>query len=437
MRPQIATYVLFALMTFLLTWCFQPWEGLSGIAWPQGKTFRLAHDLPPLGRRPLTLWLLPPVFIVWINAHGGFVAGILVLTVYLGCRVLQAFWADGHRAAPLACHLSAILFVSALCTFINPYGWELHRWLYASVSTPRPEIIEWHALDWEQPSAWNVGLLGVATLGSVIISGKRLDVAHAVVLLAAAYQSYQHRRHVVLLAILFAFWVMPHIDGFVRPSIKTAASAANSRLSSKTRRLVAAGLGILCIVLVVELVPSLTWIRVPRNHYPVDALQFMKDNSLDRGKIVVTFGWAQYVIGALGHPKSSEDGLLVAIDGRFRTCYPQEVLDIYLDFELGNRIPRHRSKDSPPVDDARALQVSNPDLVLLYRRQANAVAVMNQARDRWTLLYQDGVAQLWGRADRYDDVNSPCYVAPGRRKMTEATSQEAVPWPATPTSRHE
>ena len=51
-------------------------------------------------------------------------------------------------ATPIALHLMAILSATTLCTLINPYGAELHRWLFEAISVPRPEIVEWHALDW-------------------------------------------------------------------------------------------------------------------------------------------------------------------------------------------------------------------------------------------------------------------------------------------------
>ncbi len=44
---------------------------------------------------------------------------------------------------------------------------------------------------------------------------------------------------------------------------------------------------------------------------------------------------------------------------------------------------------------------------------------MDSLRDEWVLLYQDQIAQLWGRATRYDDPSSPNYLPPERRRITE------------------
>src|SRR5690606_14580815 len=112
--------------------------------------------------------------------------------------------------------------------------------------------------------------------------------------------------------------------------------------------------------LLVRLAPQLTHVAVPRAHYPVDTLEYMAEHKLTRGRIVVSFGWAQYVLAAFGDRHSEDTGLLLAFDGRHRTCYPQELMDVYMDFELGNGVPRFRSPDSPPFDPHRALELGNP-----------------------------------------------------------------------------
>src|SRR5207245_503426 len=76
-----------------------------------------------------------------------------------------------------------------------------------------------------------------------------------------------------------------------------------------------------------------------------DALQYMADRHLG-GKLIVHFDWAQYALAALA-PETT-----VAFDGRLRTCYPQEVADLYFDFLIGNQPAcRWRSPTSPPFDD--------------------------------------------------------------------------------------
>ena len=74
-------------------------------------------------------------------------------------------------------------------------------------------------------------------------------------------------------------------------------------------------------------------------------MQYVADQELT-GKLVVTFRWAQYAIAAFNPRSHGDDGLLVAFDGRFRTCYPQEIVDMYFDFATGLRMCReHKCKN--------------------------------------------------------------------------------------------
>jgi len=165
---------------------------------------------------------------------------------------------------------------------------------------------------------------------------------------------------------------------------------------------------------------------VNRSRSPVDALQYMADRHL-AGKLVVHFDWAQYALAALA-PETT-----VAFDGRFRTCYPQEVADLYFDFLLGNRPAiRWRSPTSRRFDDTAILRLGDPDLVLLSRHFKHAVKVMERRSD-WVLLYQDGIAQLWGRPERYADPASPDYLPPGARTIGNRKPRGYVRWPAFPT----
>jgi hypothetical protein len=159
----------------------------------------------------------------------------------------------------------------------------------------------------------------------------------------------------------------------------------------------------------------------------------MADHNL-RGKMVVTYNWAQYVIAAFGDKEPGGEGATVGFDGRFRTCYPQEIVDMHFDFVLGDgtSTKRYRSPCSPPCDGGRVLEHGRPDLVLLCRAQPHSEKEMGQHRDRWVLLYQDKVAQLWGRASRYDVPGNPDYIPAADRAISDAPQVGSVTWPALP-----
>jgi hypothetical protein len=71
------------------------------------------------GRRSRLL-VLPPVMILWVNLHGGFVGGLILL----GTAVAVAWLFPGSSGHANRRELSITLLVCLLCTGITPWGWS-------------------------------------------------------------------------------------------------------------------------------------------------------------------------------------------------------------------------------------------------------------------------------------------------------------------------
>ena len=164
---------------------------------------------------------------------------------------------------------------------------------------------------------------------------------------------------------------------------------------------------------------------VERTEYPVAAIQYIADEQLE-GNLIVAFDWAQYALAAL------EPQIRVQFDGRFRTCYPQDVIDMHFDFLLGDVPNRHRAVESGPIDPTRILRHNDPNLVLIDRRLGHSVHVMEEQQTEFCLLYQDGLAQLWGKRTLYDDPQSSYYVSTEHRRVSDELQSGSVLWPAFP-----
>lgn len=163
----------------------------------------------------------------------------------------------------------------------------------------------------------------------------------------------------------------------------------------------------------------------------MSAFQFLADREL-HGKLIVTYNWAQYAIAAFGTESAADRQTHVSFDGRFRTCYPQQVVDMNFDFVLGHLEPRYRGEESPPFDDEWVLDFGTPDLVLLNRRQPHSINVMFRNQERWSLLYQDEIAQIWGRSAKYNDPTSGDFLPPELRDISDREQIGTVTWPALP-----
>ena len=116
-RPQIFSYLLTALLIFLLE------------KWRISKNDRL-------------LFILPLLFILWANVHSGVVLGLLILCIYVGSIVIQNGFTNRKTIIFLATAL--VCFLAAL---INPNG--INTLLYFKIigsSASALHVAEWDSL---------------------------------------------------------------------------------------------------------------------------------------------------------------------------------------------------------------------------------------------------------------------------------------------------
>ncbi len=432
LRPQLLSFLWCGVMLLALDRAFAGWGN---------RRSDFAANLNPVNRRkvePRTnidwrwLMVLPPLFLVWANSHGGFVAGGAILTVVLFGRAIELLIRQGREALPNVSRLAAVLGVTGLATLANPYGIGLHAWLINSLGEARPEITEWGAPTMDLPVFWPFVLLIVASVTALVFTDRRRDPVKVVILVIVGWQAATHLRHIAFFALLCGFWVPPHLQSL---SSRLRGLASNglptASLSPWMRYGIGGALALAIALQATFLGRRIATLPVERHSYPVAAVQWMADHNV-RGDLVVCFNWAQYAIAALA------PDVRVSFDGRFRTCYPQSVIDRHFDFLVGTNWPRHRAAESGEIDGSRTLTVDNPDYVLVDRLYPNAVEVMAEASQSdsgpsdWLLVYQDAAASLYGRRAIVDDPESARYVPEDRRFVSNLYNPEPAEWPALP-----
>jgi hypothetical protein len=107
-------------------------------------------------RRSVLLWILPLLTIPWVNLHGGFFVGIILLVTYaIGMAAEELL--DGRRRKAWV-RARPYLWTAASCalaTLVNPYGYHLHvhvtRYLGASFYLQR--ISEFQSIDFHSFTA--------------------------------------------------------------------------------------------------------------------------------------------------------------------------------------------------------------------------------------------------------------------------------------------
>ena len=457
LRPQVASFVCFVMLLLVMQNSFAGWRDRWMLHWPRlGKSrvvnanriagtnrivnshqrTGLAESLGYSSAGLRLLWIVPVIFVIWGNSHGGFPAGLFIYWAYLGCRTLEAWFQCGRLASGLTRRFALMAAAAGLATFLTPYSYHMHTWLWEAVGNPCPEISDWCMDELFTVTGLKFWiLLGVVTF-ALSFSRSAWDFTQTVLLALTLWQSILHFRHVPFFAILCGFWIGPHLQ--------TAFERVSSRFSLPQNGLTASGdsnasrmnwgLGFALVLLCCALAGRLTFLQVDKSKFPIDAVQYMSDKQIN-GRMVVTYDWAQYAIFALCSENAPcEPRGQVSFDGRYRTCYPQLLCDMHFDFLFGTgpHVARFRDNSSPPCDPARILDYGNPELVINRRFAEQTERVMRGETDKWVLLYQDAIAQVWGRREVFDNEADRRFIPVADRQISDRLDRRIVSWPAVP-----
>jgi hypothetical protein len=314
------------------------------------------------------LWWAPLVFGVWVNLHGGFVAGLAFVLLWaalhavLGWRPATSRW----QALPLRAFGPA-LAATLLATLINPYGMDLLVFLRTTLIS-RVEIAEWHPL--HPMAAEGIGYVVTLVLGiaGFARSRRRPSATMVGLFLAAALLPLAARRHLPLFGIAATLIAGEHIaDGWPR------------LLSERPARSPRRSVWILALPLCVGLaaaalaMPRFKAIEVDGSVFPVRAVQLIKDSGVE-GRLAVFFDWGEYALWHLS-PR-----LKVSVDGRRETVYSSAVYAESTDFIYG-------------TGDWDRLLRRGADVVLVSAQFP--VYNLMKLKPGWSLVYEDDLAAVF------------------------------------------
>jgi len=284
-RPQLMTFLFAALLIYILKKFFE-----EGSRW---------------------IFSIPAIFLLWINCHGGVIAGLGILATVTAIQWFKKTEFTSWKS------LAVVLAGSCLTVLMNPYGIELWTFFINSLSLPR-KINEWGAISLFDLSNLPFKVLTLVFFISIIGNReKRLwEVGIITVSMLFAFKS---QRHTVLAAIVSA----PYLADWVETLTNNPLIRKNlETLSIPFKKISQIVLGLFIVFQIGMTGYSYNeykfQIFVEPTVYPVYLAQFLEQNDIN-GNIVSPFDWGEYLIWK--RPKSK-----VAIDGRFRTVYPEPII---------------------------------------------------------------------------------------------------------------
>jgi hypothetical protein len=325
-------------------------------------------------------YLLAPVMVFWVNAHGTFILGLVLTWSAFGVLTLQQF--SQHRFKLSEYRLAGLFFPALLITaavFINPQTTGIIQYVQGMMTDPSSQLL---IVEWQTPEIGNIA--GFFFYSSILL-----------LLLLFAFTSYRPNLLSMIWIVLFLYLAWSGVRyvvwyGLVAMPVlaEGLSTIIKSRITEK--RLINTGLVVIFAIPLLLVQPWLIervplsdsyWDIVHKNipegvlintGTPVGAVEYLKTNP--GGRLFNEMGYGSYLIWAMPE-------LGVFIDPRVE-LYPY---DQWLDYIRIGRGVRYNE----------LLDKYGADRLLIDKKLQNELVIQLEDDRLWELEYQNEYSQIW------------------------------------------
>jgi hypothetical protein len=269
-------------VVLLATFAIAPYAGARPLVWTMLGLAATMWVLRASHRR--YRWLLPFIFLLWANMHGGFIIGFL----YLGYQALRdRSWS-----------IVGVALIAGVVTLGNPYGYGLYTEIFRTLldGSLRGKIDEWAAfqipyVEWAYVLVWLLGFL--------LFSARRLThyIRFDMLMLIAALASLRNWP-------LFCFVAISHTSNYLTQYLRQVPP----RIDTGRRRIAGSiGTGIAIAAIVCFAVACWQLVQ-QRQAFPRSEVAYLQQHPC-KGNLFNYYDYGGYLLWQL-------PGRLVYIDGR-------------------------------------------------------------------------------------------------------------------------
>ena len=157
-----------------------------------------------------TLWILPLLFLFWVNTHGSWLLGILIFGIVGAAGLVGGQWgsieARKWSREELA-HLVKVGLASVGALFINPYGWKLVYYPFDLAYRQKlniSNIEEWASVDFHVGRGKIVFFLIAVLLCGALVDRRKWKLPDLALVVFGLYCGLTYVRFLFLAALLIA-----------------------------------------------------------------------------------------------------------------------------------------------------------------------------------------------------------------------------------------
>jgi len=341
------------------------------------------ESLAPETESSKKLWLLPPLMLLWVNVHGGFPLGFVLLGIFWLGALWDWFRAKENRIEDVLKKLAAWKrardlawagVLSAAASLVNPYGWRLHQHVYWYLSN---RFLMDHIEEFQSPNFHGIAqscflALVLIVLAVVAIKGRELRMSEGLTVLFAVYASLYASRNIPISSVLLVMVVGPMLPPLgLGQKFQQRMAAVEAELRGHVWP-------ILVVVVTFWIAATGGWLAASRGmeaHFdarrmPVEAVNYLEKSEIQRPILSPDY-WGGYLIYRL-YPKTR-----VVVDDR-HDLYGEKFFKTYLKMMRGE------------PDYEKFLFGREIGCVLLPRQSPLAVILLESRH--WKVIYADDTA---------------------------------------------
>jgi hypothetical protein len=325
----------------------------------------------------LLLWI-PPLTVLWVNLHAGFILGPVFICLFIVGESIEIFLASGRISKPRLRWLSLTLLASLALVPLNPNGASI---FWYPVETLRSRAMQSHITEWASPNFHSVDyrallFLILAAFAALAFSWRRTRPRDLFLLLvgtAAALSSVRMIPLFVLVAVPLLSRLLAKWRGSKSLDSRKTSSSSSALRSAFLSASVLLALLAFTYVHTTQVIQNQS--QREAIHFPAAAVAYLQQHP-PTGPIFDHYDWGGYLIFKL-YPENR-----VFIDGR---------ADVY-----GDTLMRQFTSSYYLQDDWKQ-PLSQWKVTTVIVPPESALASALGETSQWTLEYQDSIAVIFSK----------------------------------------